>query len=63
MEKKSRIVKYSTEKLATMRARGQSRTDWTKSAAMTTGDIETSIASDVDEAGMIIDGANAKANA
>jgi uncharacterized protein (DUF4415 family) len=38
-----------------MRARGETRSDWAKAAAMTPEEIEADIASDPDEAGMVVD--------
>jgi uncharacterized protein (DUF4415 family) len=55
MPKKERIVRYSAKQLADMRARGETRSDWTKAAAMTQEEIEADIASDPDEAGMAVD--------
>jgi uncharacterized protein (DUF4415 family) len=42
-----------------MRARGESRSDWTKAAATTKAQLEASIAADPDEAGMDVDWNNA----
>jgi hypothetical protein len=53
--KKERIVRYSAEQLAAMCRRGESRSDWAKAAALTDEEIEAQIASDPDEAGMVID--------
>jgi hypothetical protein len=55
VKKKGRIAKYSAEESAAVRARGRSHSDWEKSAAMTTRNIELSVASDPDEADMIVD--------
>ena len=55
MTKKSGIMRYSDDELATMKARGESRTDWTRATAMTDADLDASIAADPDEAGMDID--------
>lgn len=55
MAKKERIVRYSAEELRAMQARGESRSDWARAAAMTEAEIEAAIASDPDEAGMIVD--------
>jgi uncharacterized protein (DUF4415 family) len=38
-----------------MRARGESKSDWARAAAMTHAEIEASIAADPDEAGMVVD--------
>lgn len=61
MQKKTHIAKYSADELARLRARGKSRSDWKKSAAMTQRKIEASIAADPDEAGMDVDWTNASA--
>jgi uncharacterized protein (DUF4415 family) len=42
-----------------MRQRGESRSDWAKAAAMTSEEIEASVASDPDEADMVMDWENA----
>jgi uncharacterized protein (DUF4415 family) len=55
MPKKERIVRYSARELADSRARGETRSDWAKAAAMTQEEIEADIASDPDEAGMVVD--------
>ena len=55
MVKKERIVRYSTSELAAKRRRGETRSDWARAAAMTSEDIEADIASDPDEAGMVVD--------
>jgi hypothetical protein len=53
--KNERIVRYSAEQLAAMCRRGESRSDWAKAAALLTDEeIEAQIASDPDEAGMVI---------
>jgi hypothetical protein len=38
-----------------MRQRGESRSDWAKSAAMTSEEIEAGVASDPDEADLVMD--------
>jgi hypothetical protein len=53
--KKQRIVRYSARRLAAMRQRGETYSDWAKAAALTDEEIEAQIASDPDEAGMVID--------
>jgi uncharacterized protein (DUF4415 family) len=55
MAKKERIVRYSVEELAAKRKRGGTRSDWARAAAMTNQEIEADIASDPDEAGMVVD--------
>jgi uncharacterized protein (DUF4415 family) len=51
--RKERIVRHTARELATKRA--ASRSDWAKAAAMTDEQLETSIAADPDEAGMVMD--------
>lgn len=55
MPRKERIVRYSAEELVAKRKRGESRSDWVRSAAMTNEEIEADIASDPDEAAMVVD--------
>ena len=55
MAKKEHIVRYSARDLAGKRERGETRSDWARAAAMTEGQIESDIASDPDEAGMVVD--------
>lgn len=55
MAKKEHIVRYSGEELAAKRQRGETRTDWARAGAMTDADIKADIASDPDEAGMVVD--------
>lgn len=55
MARSNTIVRYSSDDLTAMRARGESRTDWARSAAMTDEALEASIAADPDEAGMEFD--------
>jgi uncharacterized protein (DUF4415 family) len=61
VKKKARTKRYTAEKLAAMRARGETKSDWKRSAATTHRDIERSIAADPDEAGMIVDWKSASA--
>lgn len=42
------IVSYTSEELATMRERGESRTDWQRIKTMTDADIDAAIAADPD---------------
>ena len=53
MTKKTTIMRYSIAELEQMRKRSQS--DWAASDAMTEEEIEAAIASDPDEAGMVVD--------
>lgn len=55
MPKKKPIVRYSAEDLAAKRARGETQSDWARASAMTEEEIAKDIASDPDEAGMIVD--------
>jgi uncharacterized protein (DUF4415 family) len=55
MPKKEHIVRHSAKELAEKRKSGESRSDWARAAAMTDAEIEADIASDPDEAGMVID--------
>jgi uncharacterized protein (DUF4415 family) len=55
MARKERIVRYSAKELAARRKRKGSRSDWARAAAMTSEEIEADIASDPDEAGMVVD--------
>ena len=55
MAKKKHIVRYTTEELQAMQARGESKSDWARAGAMTQAEIEAAIADDPDEAGMVID--------
>jgi uncharacterized protein (DUF4415 family) len=55
MAKKGRIERYSAEDLADRRRRGENRSDWARAAAMTRQEIEADIASDPDEASMVVD--------
>ena len=55
MAKKEHIVRYSAKDLAGKRGRGETRSDWARAAAMTEEEIESDIASDPNEAGMVVD--------
>ncbi len=55
MEKKGRIVSYTEKELREMQERGEDESDWARAAAMTDAEIEAAIASDPDEAGMVVD--------
>ena len=59
MAKKERIVSYTAKEIKDMIARGESKTDWAKAAAMTYEEIERAIAEDPDEAGMVVDWSSA----
>jgi uncharacterized protein (DUF4415 family) len=49
MKKSDDIARYTAEELATMRRRGESRTDWARFVATTQAELETSIAADPDD--------------
>ena len=55
MARKERIVKYTDKELRAMQERGESKSNWAQAAAMTDAEIEAAIASDPDEAGMVVD--------
>ena len=55
MARKKRIVRYTDDELRSMCERGESKSDWEQAAAMTEEEITAAIASDPDEAGMVID--------
>jgi uncharacterized protein (DUF4415 family) len=55
MQKRRDIVSYTADELAAKRARGETRSDWAKAAALTSEEIEAQVAADPDEAGMVID--------
>ena len=46
MRKKGRIVSYTAEELAAMRARGESETDWARVDAKTEAELAADMASD-----------------
>jgi len=46
MKKKGRIVSYTAEELAAMRARGESKTDWARVDAKTEAELAADMASD-----------------
>ncbi len=55
MARKERIVKYTDKELRAMQERGESKSNWAQAAAMTDAEIEAAIASDPDEACMVVD--------
>lgn len=55
MAKKEHIVKYTDEELAKLVEREGTSSDWDKAACMTEAEIESRIASDPDEADMVMD--------
>jgi uncharacterized protein (DUF4415 family) len=54
MAKKEHIVRYTAGALAEKRRRGDTRSDWARSAAMTSKEIEAQVAADPDDAGMVV---------
>ena len=55
MERIERIVRYTDEELRAMQERGESKSNWDKASAMTKAELESAIADDADEAGMVVD--------
>ncbi|MGD0662583.1 MAG: BrnA antitoxin family protein [Syntrophorhabdales bacterium] len=55
MAKKERIVKYTDEELTNLVEKEGTLSDWEKAADMTKADIEANVASDSDEAEMVMD--------
>ena len=55
MKRNGTIVSYTIEELREMQARGETQSDWARAAAMTYDEIEAAIASDPDEAGLVVD--------
>ncbi len=49
MKKSDDTARYTAEQLATMRRRGESRTDWARFDATTQAELEASIAADPDD--------------
>ncbi len=58
MAKKEHIVKYTDEELAELVKREGTSSDWDKAARMSQAEIEAQIASDPDEADMVVDWEN-----
>ena len=59
MARKEPIVRHTDEELRAMQARGESKSDWNAAAVLTQAEIEAAIATDSDEAGMVVDWAQA----
>ena len=55
MAKKNHIVKYTAEELAELVRREGTSSDWDKAARMTKAEVEARVASDPDEADMVMD--------
>ena len=62
MARKTHIMKYTTEELEELVNKDGSRSDWEKAASMTEAEIEAAVASDPDEAAMVMDWDNATAD-
>ncbi len=59
MKKKPRIASATAGRIGEMRRPGRVRSNWAKSNAMTKAQVEAAIASDPDEAGLVVDWASA----
>ncbi|MGA8171995.1 MAG: BrnA antitoxin family protein [Methylocystis sp.] len=59
MAKKDHIERHTADELRAKQARGESQSDWARAAAMSADEVESLIAEDNDEAGMIVDWAQA----
>jgi uncharacterized protein (DUF4415 family) len=59
MARKEHIVKYTDEELISLTNKEGSLSNWGKAAGMTGTEVEASVASDLDEVGMVIDWENA----
>ncbi len=55
MARKEHTVRYTAKELDEMVEKEGSRSDWKKAASMTAAEIEAAVASDPDEADMVID--------
>jgi uncharacterized protein (DUF4415 family) len=58
MARKERIIKYTDEELIKLAEEKGTLSDWGKVAGMTKSEIEARVASDTDEADMVMDWAN-----
>src|ERR1035437_7877557 len=59
MARKEHIVKYTDEELISLTKQKGSLSNWGKAAGMTSAEVEASVASDSDAAGMVMDWENA----
>ncbi len=59
MKKKTRIASATAGQIGERRRRGRVRSNWAKSNAMTRAQLEAAIASDPDEAGLVVGWARA----
>jgi uncharacterized protein (DUF4415 family) len=59
MARKGLIVKYTDSELTKLNEQEGTFSDWEKAAGMTASDVETRVASDSDEDGMVVDWGNA----
>ena len=55
MRKNNATMRYSADRIAALRRKGGSRTDWAKVDATSEAELEASIAADPDETGAISD--------
>lgn len=58
MQKREHIARYTEYELRAMQERGEDKSDWKQAALLTSGEIEAAVASDEDEAGMVVDWSN-----
>jgi len=59
MARKAHIVRYTEKELEELVEKNGDRSDWKRAASMTDAQIEAAVADDPDEAGMVMDWANA----
>jgi uncharacterized protein (DUF4415 family) len=59
MKRKTSTASATAEKIGEMRRRGRVRSNWKKAAAMSKAEVEAAVASDEDEAGMVVDWSSA----
>ena len=62
MAKRERIVRYTSDELRRMRARGGDKTDWARVSATTHEEVERQIAADPDERDIVWDWSTAVPN-
>lgn len=60
MKNERHIVSYSAEELRAKRRHSKSLTDWDRVRSMTDAGLEATVASDPDEAGMVVDWSSAR---
>jgi uncharacterized protein (DUF4415 family) len=59
MARKEHIVKYTDDELISLTKQEGSLSNWGKAAGMTSAEVEANVASDSDEAAMVMDWGNA----